>query len=370
MRRTFLAIATFTIFAALGLAWQAASSGPYKILKTVKTGGLGGFDYIYADVAGRRLYIPRSGSAPNATPPLAPRITVFDLDTLASVGEVADIRANGAAVDDKSGHGFVSSKPVAMFDTKTLKVIKTIDVMGNPDGILQDGFNQRIYILSHAAPHVTVIDAKSGDVLGTIDLGGAPEQAASDGKGHIYIDVSDKANVAVVDAKTMMVTAHYDLGDKGNGLAGLAMDIKNDILFVAARNSGMPPAQPAVPTMAILNAKDGKILTTVPLAGASDGAAFNPATMEAFSTHGNGTLTVVKETSPTKFEVEQNLDTMAGAKTLTLDTKTNHVLTMAAEYGSVADAPVGAPPAGGRGGFGRGRGPMLPDSFSILVVGK
>jgi DNA-binding beta-propeller fold protein YncE len=374
MRRTFLAIATLTVFVAgfvtIGSAWQVAGSGPYKILKTVKTGGLGGFDYIYADVAGRRLYIPRSGSAPNATPPLAPRITVFDLDTLASVGEVADIRANGAAVDDKSGHGFVSSKPVAMFDTKTLKVIKTIDVMGNPDGILQDSFNQRVYILSHAAPHVTVIDAKSGDLLGTIDLGGAPEQAVSDGKGHIYIDVSDKANVAVVDAKTMMVTAHYDLGDKGNGLAGLAMDIRNDILFVAARNSGMPPAQPAVPTMVILSAKDGKILKTLPLAGASDGAAFNPATMEAFSTHGNGTLTVVKETSPTTFEVEQNLDTMAGAKTLTLDTKTNHVLTMAAEYGPVPDAPAAAPPAGGRGGFGRGRGPMLPDSFSILVIGK
>jgi hypothetical protein len=167
-----------------------------------------------------------------------------------------------------------------------------------------------------------------------------------------------------------MVTAHYDLGDKGNGLAGLAMDIRNDILFVAARNSGMPPAQPAVPTMVILSAKDGKILKTLPLAGASDGAAFNPATMEAFSTHGNGTLTVVKETSPTTFEVEQNLDTMAGAKTLTLDTKTNHVLTMAAEYGPVPDAPAAAPPAGGRGGFGRGRGPMLPDSFSILVIGK
>jgi DNA-binding beta-propeller fold protein YncE len=369
MRFTFSAVAALALVATVGSAWQAGGSGPYKILKTAKTGGLGGFDYIYADVAGRRLYIPRSGGAPNATPPLAARITVFDLDTLAPVGEVPDIRANGAAVDAASGHGFVSSKPVAMFDTKTLKVIKTIDVQGNPDGILQDSFNQRIYILSHAAPHVTVIDAKSGDLLGTIDLGGAPEQAVSDGKGHIYIDVSDKANVAVVDAKTMTVTAHYDLGDQGNGLAGLAMDVKNGVLFVAARNSGMPPAQPAKPAMVILSAKDGKILTALPLAGASDGAAFNPATMEAFSTHGNGTLTVIKETSPTTFEVEQNVDTMAGAKTLTLDTKTNHVLSMAAEYGPVPDAPA-TPPAGGRGGFGRGRGPMLPDSFSILVIGK
>jgi DNA-binding beta-propeller fold protein YncE len=363
MRRVLFAL---TIFAAIASAWQ---SGPYKVLKTAKTGGLGGFDYIYADVAGRRLYIPRGAQA-TATPPVAARIAVFDLDTLAPAGEIPDIRANGAAVDAKSGHGFVSSKPVAMFDTKTLKVIKTIEVQGNPDGILQDSFNQRIYILSHAAPHLTVIDAVSGDIAGTIDIGGAPEQAVSDGKGHIYVDVSDKANVAVVDAKAMTVTAHYDLGDKGSGLAGLAMDVKNQILFVACRNSGAPPAQPAEPKMVILSAKDGKILTVLPLAGGSDGAAFNPSTMEAFSTHGNGTLTVVKETSPTSFEVEQNLDTMVGAKTLTLDTKTHHILTMAAEYGPPPPPPpAGPPPPQGRG-RGPARGPMLPDSFSILVVGK
>jgi YVTN family beta-propeller protein len=351
------------MFVAIG-SGQPANSGPYKVIKTAKTGGLGGFDYIYADVAGRRLYIPR-GAQPNATPPVTPRITVFDLDTLAPVGEIPDVRANGAAVDAKSGHGFASSKPVTMWDTKTLKVIKTIDVQGNPDGILEDPFNQRVYVLSHAAPHVTVIDAKTGDVLGTLDLGGAPEQAATDGKGHIYVDVSDKANVAVIDAAAMTVTAHYDLGDKGNGLAGLAMDVKNQVLFVAARNSGNPPAQPAQPTMVILSAKDGKVLTTLPLAGASDGAAFNPATREAFSTHGNGTLTVVKETGAASFEVEQNLDTMAGAKTLTLDTKTNHIVTMAAEYGPPPPNAPAPPP-----GRGPARGPMLPDTFSILVVGK
>jgi hypothetical protein len=117
--------------------------------------------------------------------------------------------------------------------------------------------------------------------------------------------------------------------------------------------------------MVILDAKDGKILTVLPLAGGSDGAVFNPATHEAFSTHGNGTLTVIRETGPTSFEVEQNLDTMAGAKTLTLDTKTNHILTMAADYGPPA---ADAPPQ--RGGRGPARGPMLPGSFTILEIGK
>jgi DNA-binding beta-propeller fold protein YncE len=368
MRNTYLTvIAAVAVAATVGLAQQA---GPFKVLKTEKAGGLGGFDYIYADAAGRRLYIPRSGDN-NATPPVPARVSVFDLDSLASVGEVPDVRAAGAAVDAESGHGFASSKPVTMWDTKTLKVIKTINVDGGPDGILGDAFNHRIYIFSHQAPHVTVIDAKSGDILGTLDLGGAPEQAATDGAGHIYVDVSDKANVAVIDAKAMTVTGHYPLGDNISGVAGLAIDAKNHILFAACRG--------ASPTMVILSATDGKIITTLPLAGSTDGAVFSPATMEAFSSHGNGTMTIVKENSPTSFAVEQNLDTMAGAKTLTLDSKTGHVLTMAAEYGAPpapaatpATPPAGAPQQGRGPGGGRGpaRGPMLPGSFTILVVGK
>src|ERR1700733_14244495 len=345
MRRLFLGM----ILASAALAWQA---GPYKVLKTAKTGGLGGFDYIYADAEGRRLYIPR-GAVANATPPVAARITVFDLDTLAPVGEIPDIRANGAAVSTKSGHGFASSKPVAMWDTKTLAPIKTIDVEGGPDGIMYDAFNDRVYVFSHRAPNATVIDAADGKVLGTIDLGGAPEQGVTDGKGHIYVDIEDKGNIAVVDAKTMTVTAHYDLEGKGGQCAGLALDAKNEILFATCR---------APQNMVILNAKDGKIITTLPIGQGTDGAVFNPSTMEAFSSQGDGTLTIVKENSPTSFEVEQNLQTMKTAKTLTLDSKTNRVLLIAAEFGP----PATPPPAGGRGG----RGQMVPDSFSILVVGK
>ena len=243
MRRVGFALAAAVVLTALaGLAQQAPGAGPYKVLKTAKVGGLGGFDYIHADVVGRRVYIPRR-AVPNATPPIPARVTVFDLDTLAPLGDIPDINANGAVIDARSGHGFASSRPVAMWDSKTLKPIKTIEVRGQGDGIMFDPFNERIWV-------------------------------------------------------------------------------------------------------------------------------FNPATMEVFSSHGNGTMTIVKENSPTSFQVEQNLQTMAGAKCLTLDTKTNHILTMAAEYGpppTAANPPAGAPPGGGRG---PGRGPMLPDSFTILVIGR
>jgi DNA-binding beta-propeller fold protein YncE len=345
MRRWFLVLAP-AIFLSISL-WlvpQAPAAGPYQLTKTVKVGGEGSFDYVYADLAGRRLYIPRR-SGPD-------RINVFDLDTLAPVGEITGAAARGAAVDPNSGHGFSSSKPVVMWDTKTLKTIKTIDVQGGPDGILFDPFNQRVYVFSHSAPNATVINAVDGSVVGTLDLGGEPEQAVTDGKGTIYVDLEDKSQIAVVDAKALKVTAHYDLAGKGGAPAGLAFDVKNGILFAAG-------AEP--PTMVILNASDGKIITSLPIGDGVDGATFNPDTMEAFSSQRDGTLTVVKENSPTSFVVEQNVKTLPGAKTLTLDSKTGRILLITAEYG-----PPPAPAPGKR----PGRGPMLPGSFSILVVSK
>jgi YVTN family beta-propeller protein len=333
-----------TAMAMMPFSSWAQPDGPYKVLQTAKVGGEGGFDYVYADDAGRKLYVPRSGPSG--------RITVYDLDSLKPVGEIANVSAHGAAVDTRSQHGFGSSKPVAMWDAKTLATIKTIDVQGGPDGILGDPSSGRVYVLSHSSPNVTVIDAKGGSIVGTIDLGGAPEQAVSDGKGHLYIDLEDKGSIAQVDAKTMKVTATYDLQGKGGTCAGLAMDVKNNILFAACRNPQ---------TMVILNAGDGKILETLPIGAGSDGAVFNPKTMEAFSSEGDGTLTIVKENSPTSFVVEQTLETQPRAKTLTLDSKTNRLLLITAKF-----TPAPAPPPGGR----PARGQMVPDSFSILVVGK
>jgi DNA-binding beta-propeller fold protein YncE len=239
-----------------------------------------------------------------------------------------------------------------MWDAATLATMKTIDVQGGPDGIFADPFNERVYVFSHSAPNATVIDAKDGTVLGTIDLGGAPEQAVSDDKGHLYVDLEDKGKIAVVDAKTMAVTGTYDLQGKGGGCAGLAIDAKHGILFAACREPQ---------TMVILKASDGTILETLPIGKGTDGAVFNPATDEAFSSQGDGTLTIVKEKSPKSFVVEQTLTTLPRAKTLTLDRKTNHLYLITAEFGAAPAAVAGQRPA---------RAPMVPGTFSIMVVGK
>jgi DNA-binding beta-propeller fold protein YncE len=261
-------------------------------------------------------------------------------------------------VDTASHHGFATSKPVTMFDAQTLAVIRTIDTGGNPDGFLADPVAHRVYILSHTAPQITVLDARDGSIIGTIVLDGAPEQSVLDGKGHLYIDLEDKDSIAVADTTTLKVTATYDIKSYGGGCAGLAIDRAHGILFAACRDKS---------NMIIVNAATGKIITTLPTGVGCDGAVFNPATSEVFSTQGDGTLTVIKYNaksstpSASDFVVEQTVKTPLRARTITLDAKTGHLITITAEFGPAPAAVAGQRPA---------RPPMVPGSFEIVVVGK
>jgi DNA-binding beta-propeller fold protein YncE len=379
---TLLALAC--VASALG-AQQPSTDSPYKVLQRARVGGEGGTDYIFADDVGRRLYITRNATRAVPATDAAPavdaipgRVTVFDLETLAPLGEVPNGGGNGAVVDAKSGHGFASSHPnVTMFDAKSLKLMKTIDVNeGNPapavqfsaDGIYFNPANDRVYIGSHPTKELLVLDSHDGAVLGKIKLPGTPEQTIADNRGTLYALMQDSGTVAVVDEKAMKVTKVLSLG--GNtGCNGLALDVKNHVLFAACGRVGPAvPPQPGVaptppqPQMIILSSEDGKIFTKLPLAGSSDGAAFNPATMEAFSSGGNGTLTVIKEKNSTTFEVEENLQTMNGARTLSLDSKTGRIFVMSVERGAAPPPPV----AGGRGG----QAPVIPGSFTVVVIGK
>jgi len=351
-----LGVAALPGFFAFTTSTAAEDVKPYKVIKTTQIMGNGGIDYLYADSDERRLYVPRGNE-----------VLVFDLDTLKAVGTIPNARARGVAVDPQSHHGFCSSSPVVMWDSKTLQTIKTIPVQGRPDAIYFDPETAQVFVFSHAAPNATVLSAADGSVVGTIDLGGAPEQAASDGAGHLYANLEDKSQIAVVDLKTLKVTARYDLAGKGGEPTGLGLDAKNHVLFAMCREPQ---------TCVVVSALDGKVLAALPIGRGADSGGFNPATMEAFSSQGDGTLTIIKEKDPTSFEVEQTVQTKPRARTSTLDTKTGNIILITTEpapaaspsgsAGAVASAPPEQPTGGRRGGGGE-NGPSLLD---ILVVGR
>ncbi len=328
-------------------AQQGGGTGLYRVLKSVKVGGgEGGFDYVNLDLRLRRIYIARGGEDTSL-----PRIMVFDLDTLKQVGEIPNTRANGVAIDTKNHHGFASSKPVLMFDSKSLKPIRTIEVQSQPDGMFFDAPNQRIYVLSHGTPNATVLDSRDGSVITTIDLGGMPDQMVSDDRGHLYTNLLDKHTLVVIDAKKMEVMAHYGLDGKGGQCPGIAMDVRNRVVFSTCRNPQ---------NMVMLDADSGKVLAALPIGWANDGAAFIPASMEAFSANADGSLTVIRENSRTEYAVVQTVQTIRNSKTLALDPKTNRLILIGAEY-------IGTPPGTSRTAP---PGAMVPGTFTIQVVGK
>jgi DNA-binding beta-propeller fold protein YncE len=163
----------------------------------------------------------------------------------------------------------------------------------------------------------------------------------------------------------MKVTAHYDLNGKGGGPAGLGLDTKNHLLFAFCHD----PA-----TAVVLNADDGKILATLPIGKGVDGGGFNPKTMEAFSSQGDGTLTIIKETSPTTFEVEQTVQTKPRAKTCTLDTKNDHIILITIEPAPAsANQASSSPPTGEKSGEGKKKGGGRnsgPGMLDVIVVGR
>ena len=323
---------------------------PYRVLDTTKVMGNGGTDYVYADNDGRKVYVPRGDQT-----------YVFDLDSHQLIATIAGISGHGVAVDPESHHGFSSGQQIGMFDTVTLQKIKDIAVQGRPDGILFEPFTKRIYVFSHVSPNITVIDPNEGTVVGSIDLGGAPEQAQSDGAGKDYVDVEDEKKIAMVDVTSMKLITKYDLGQKAGATKGLGLDAKNHILFAMCSNPNV---------CVVVNADDGKILTTLPIGNGTDGGGFNPNTMEAFSSQRDGTLTIIKENSSTSFTVEQTVQTKLGCRTSTLDTKNNHIVLICTEHtpqvaGMVSPTPD--PTAGGRP-WGGGHGG--PGNLDVLFVGR
>ena len=351
----------FSIFSLAGIGLLAdnvfaQTDNPYKVLDTTQVMGNGGIDYVYADNDGRRVYVPRGGNT-----------FVFDLDSHKYIGAITNIGGHGVAIDTKTHHGFSSAGKIGMFDTETMQKIKDIDVQGRPDGILLEPLTDRVYVFSHQAPSITVIDPKDGTVTGTIDVGGAMEQAQSDGQGKLYVDVENEKKIAVVDVKTLKVITKYDLGDGAGEPGGLGLDAKNHILFAMC-------ADPSV--CVVMNADNGKVLATLPLGNGTDGGGFNPATMEAWSSQRDGTLTIIKESSPMNFAVEQTLQTRAGCKTSSLDTKNNRIVLVCTERApqaapatpTPAPAPETNTPAGERRRGGGGRGG--PGNLDVLWVGR
>lgn len=328
----------------LAAAALAAAAPGYHAINTYKAGGEGGWDYLTVDASARRLYISRGT-----------HVIVLDTDSGKNVGDIPDTPGvHGIALAPELGKGFTSNGregTVTVFDIKTLAPIGSKAKVGdNPDAILYDPATKRVFTFNGRSQDSTAIDASSGKVLGTIKLDGKPEFAASDAKGEIFVNIEDKSELVAIDPNKLEVKAKWPLAPCTEP-SGLSIDRKNRRLFVGCDNK----------MMAVVDADSGKVLATPVIGEGVDATAFDEETGLAFASCGEGVLTVVKEESPDKFSVAENVTTQPGARTMALDAKTHNVFTVTAKFG-----PPPAPTADNP----HPRRTILPDSFVVLVFGK
>jgi DNA-binding beta-propeller fold protein YncE len=321
----------------------AAQSGEpgYHVVRQIKLGEDGRWDYITIDTSGHRLFIARQT-----------RIMVVDQESGKLLGEIPGIDgAHGVALDYKTGHGFATagrSGTVTMFEMKTLKALGSHPAADDADAILFDPVSRKVFTFNGDANSASVIDPVSGESVGTIPLSGKPEFGVSAGDGKLYVNIEDKGEVAEIDAKAKRVLRRWPLGPCTEP-TGLAIDRIHHRLFSACHSK----------VMAISDAEAGKLITTVPIGEGVDGAAFDPATGLAFASNGEGTVTVVHEDSPAQFRSVQTVPTRRGARTIALDPRSHRIYTVTADLGTLPPASEQEP---------HPHPPVLPDTFTLLVL--
>jgi DNA-binding beta-propeller fold protein YncE len=321
-----------------------AAGQDLQVIKTYKLGGDGGWDYLNIDPESHHLFISRST-----------HVIVIDAESGKAVGDIPDTPGvHGIALANDLGRGFTSNGregSVSIFDLKTLKPISKVQAVGeNPDAILFDPATKRIFTFNGRSHNSTAIDAASGNIVGKIELGGKPEFGVSAGEGELFVNLEDKSELLALDSKELKVKSRWPLAPCESP-SGLAIDKKNRRLFVGCDNK----------MMAVVNADTGKVITTLPIGDGVDADRFDPDNKLAFASCGEGVLTVVKEESPEKFSVLQNVKTERGARTMALDTKTHKIYVVTAKFGPPPAATAEQP---------HPRPSILPDSFEVLVVGK
>jgi len=343
MNQTFLRAAVWVLSALAGGAALSAQTAPYHVVKTIPLGGEGGWDYLFADSAGQRLYVSHST-----------RVEVVDLvrDTaLAVIPNTPGV--HGIAIATELGRGFTSNgrdSTVTIFDLKTLATLGTVNVGGrNPDAIVYDPDSRRVFTMNGGSGTATAIDAATGAVAGTVALNGRPEFAAADGRGRIYVNLEDSSAIVSFDARSLQVQQRWSLAPCEEP-SGLAMDRAHRRLFSGCGNS----------LMAVSDADAGKVVATVAIGRGVDANAFDPATGLAFASCGaDSVLTVVHEDDPGHYTVVGNVPTRRGARTMALDLATHRVFLSTAQFGP-PPAPTPERP--------RPRPSVVPGSFGVLVL--
>jgi DNA-binding beta-propeller fold protein YncE len=342
MKKSLVLISFLLILISGSYMFGQNEKSEYGILNKIHLPGDGGWDYLSVDEVAGRLFVSHGAV-----------VQVVDIKTGQLSGTIFDTPGvHGIALAQDLNKAFISvgrNASVKVIDLKTLVLITDIKVTGeNPDAIMYDQFSKKVFVFNGRTSNATVVDATTNTVVGTIALEGKPEFPVSDCKGKVYVNIEDKSLISVIDIKTLKVEKSWPIAP-GEEASGLALDNDTHRLFAVCGNK----------LMVVVDANDGHVVANLPIGDGCDGVKFDPGIKRAYSSNGDGTITVVKEVDKDNFKVLENIPTAVGARTLALDTRTHHIYSPTAEFNPAPAATADNP--------GPRKSPK-PGSFYIMEI--
>lgn len=335
----FLKIAMGIGCLSIALSCQAQQ---YHIVDHWKIGGEGGWDYLLSDDAAHRLYVSHNT-----------RVEVLDTSTGKFAGAVTGLKStHGIALNPDGRTGYMSDgagNAIVVFDRRTLAVLQTVPAEKNPDGIVFEPVTKTVWAFNGHSHSVTVMDSSDNTIVATIPLPGKPEFPQADGKGHVFDNIEDRNSIVELDARSHTMLKTWKLSGCSSP-SGMAIDRKQHRLFSVCDGG----------RMAIVDYETGKILGLASIGDSPDAAGFDPKTGYAFSSNGDGTLSIIDTNKP-GFPTVQTLQTVRGARTMAFDAATGKVFLSSAKQGTTP-APTAAAP--------KPRRSIMPDSFEIIVAAR
>ncbi|TSD63315.1 YncE family protein [Inquilinus sp. KBS0705] len=312
------------------------------IIKKHAIKGEGGWDYVTVDAAEKKIYVSHGT-----------QVNILSTVTGDSIGIIPNTNGvHGIALVKGLGKGYVSNgrdNTCLVFNLKTNAEITRIPVGTNPDAIFYDDFSKKVYTFNGRSKDASVIDPATDKLVATIPLGAKPETGVSDGKGKIFVNAETTNEVVVIDAKTYKVLNRYKILN-GDEPSGLAIDRATNRLFIGCGGNQ---------TMVVMDATNGKNLAKFAI-GDCDGVAFDPALKLAYSSNGDGNVSVIKEVSANKFIFVENIATEKGARTIGIDELTHHLFLPTAQTQAVAPTADNAHPWP----------KVVPGTFHVIELGK
>ncbi len=288
---------------------SAAADAPLKLLGHADLPGYtGDFDHFAYDAKGNRLFLAAEDHG---------TLEVFDLRSGEHLKTISGfdtphsifyVPAKNRLLVTDSGESMTK-----VLDATSYKIVGSVKLTPGADSIGYDAVRNRLYVVTGGKDVkmkeclLAEIDPDTGKHFGDLkfDSDHTEAMAVEQHGDHLYINITDKNYMAVVDKKSRSVINTWPIKEAEQN-APVAMDEANHRLFVVTRKPGK---------LVVLNSDTGASIASFTAPGRTDEVVFDKLNRRIYVLGGEGYIGVYQEKDPDHYEELARVPSAAGAKT-------------------------------------------------------